>query len=185
MQPKNDKMIDLITALKSEMNSPPVTGSRHGGDVMFCFETKDGGRVYSTAVRELYYTLLTNQLPPAKISGVIRSVFKTFIPSVDVDKLKLPGKSCASYMRREELTTVNLAHNAAKLLDEATSDAFNLNCDGTTLSQKKLQGTAINGMVISVNEIADGSAGSMIADLSLELQKLREVARALCLPKCR
>ncbi len=164
------------------MNSPPVAGSRHGGDVMFCFETKDGGRVYSTAVRELYYKLLTNQLPPAKISGVIRSVVKTFIPSVDVDKLKLPEESCASYMRREELTTVNLAHNAAKLLDEATSDALNLNCDGTTLSQKKLQGTAINGMVISVNEIADGSADSMIADLSLELQKLRDVARALCLP---
>ena len=91
-----------------------------------------------------------------------RSVLKSFLPSLDVDKLKLHGESCASYIRREELTTVNLAHNAAQLLQ---SDSFNLNCDGTTLSQKKCQGAAINGTVLSVNEIPDGSADSMIADI--------------------
>ena len=46
------------------------------------------------------------------------------------------------------------------------SDSLNLNFDGTTLSQKKLQGAAINGTVLSVNEIPDGSAESMIADIS-------------------
>lgn len=55
-------------------------------------------------------------------------------------------------MRREELTTVNLAHNVASLLK---SDSLNLNCDGTTLSQKKLQGAAINGTVLSVNDLHD------------------------------
>ena len=72
-------------------------------------------------------------------------------------------------MRREELTTVNLAHNAARLLE---SKSLNLNCDGTTLYQKKLQGAAINGTVLSVNEIPDGSADSMIADMSHEFRNL-------------
>ncbi len=37
-------------------------------------------------------------------------------------------------------------------------------------------------IVISVNEVPDGSADSMIADLSQKFQKLREVAHALRLP---
>ena len=78
-----------------------------------------------------------------------------------------------------ELTTVNLAHNATKL---AKSDCLHLNCDGTTLYKKKLQGAAINRTVLSVNEVPDGSSDSMIADISRELQKLRDVAYALQLP---
>ena len=50
------------------------------------------------------------------------------------------------------------------------------------MSQKKLQGAAISGMILSVNEIPDGSADSMIADISQELQKLREIAHTLQLP---
>ena len=182
MQTKNDQLTDHIESLKSKMDSLPITSSAVSdcsSDTMFCFETLDGGRIYTTAVRELYYKLLADQLPPAKISSTVKCILKTFLPSLDVDKLKLPGESCASYMRREELTSVNLAHNAATLLQ---SDSLNLNCDGTTLSQKKLQGAAINGMVLSVNEIPDGSADSMIADISRELQKLRDIAHALKLP---
>lgn len=82
-------------------------------------------------------------------------------------------------MRREELTTVNLAQSASQL---TTSDCYHLNCDGTTLQQKKLQGLAINETVISVNELPDGSSESMIADINCELQKLRDVANALRLP---
>ena len=96
--------------------------------------------------------------------------------------MKLPGESCASYMRRQELTTVNLAHKATCLLDKAQYGLLNLNCDGTTLAQKKLQGAAISGMTLSVNEIPDGSADSMIDDISKELLKLREIAHALQLP---
>ena len=81
--------------------------------------------------------------------------------------------------KKEELTTVNLAHNATRLLE---SNSLNLNCDSTTLYQKKLQGAAINGTVVSVNELPDGSADSMIADISHELQKLRDIARQLHLP---
>ena len=137
MQAKNDDLADQIESLKGELCSFSVAGSAvvsegPPGDIKFCFETIEG-RVYTTAVRELYYKLLSDQLPPAKISTTKKSVLKSFLPSLDVDKLKLPGESCASYMRREELTTVNLAHNAASLLE---SDSLNLNCDGTTLSQK-------------------------------------------------
>ena len=179
MLAKVDDLNVLIDSLKSEMISPPVAGSAGASDSLFCFETKEGGRVYSTAIRELYYKLLADGLSPARIASTIRSVLKTFYPFLDVDKLKLPGESCASYMRREELTTVNLAHNSTKL---AESDCLHLNCDGTTLYQKKLQGAAINRIVLSVNEVADGSSDSMIADISRELQKLRDVAHALRLP---
>ncbi len=147
----------------------------------FCFRTKDGSKVYTTAIRELYYTLLADQLPPAKIASMIKT---TFVPSINVDKLHLPGESCASYvsasyMRREELTTINLA---SCLAEQAQSGCVNLNSDETTKSQRKIQGTAINDIVISVNEVPDGSADSMIADLSQKFQKLREVAHALRLP---
>lgn len=40
----------------------------------------------------------------------------------------------------------------------------------------------MNNMVISVNEVPDGSADSMIDDLSQELQRLRETAHALKMP---
>ena len=188
MQAKNDHLTDLVKSLESEISTlsaadlSVLSDVDCKGDTKFCFQTKDGGRVYTTAVRELYYELLADQLPPSKIASTIKSVLKSFLPSLDVDNLKLPGESCASYMRRQELTTVNLAHNAASLLDQAQSGCLNLNCDGTTLSQKKLQGAAISGTVISVNEIPDGCADSMIADISGELQKLREIAHTLHLP---
>lgn len=56
-----------------------------------------------------------------------------------------------------------------------------MNSDGTTKSQK-LQAAAINGMVISLNEVPDGCASSMIANISHELHRLREIAHALRLP---
>ena len=135
--------------------------------------------MYSTAIRELYYTLLTLQLPPANIALIIKTILKTFLPSLRIDDLKLPGESCASYMRREELTTLNLAHKTSCLAKQAQTGGVNLNSDGTTKSQRKLQGTAISDMVMSVNEVPNGSADTLIADLSQELEKLRETAHAL------
>lgn len=88
-------------------------------------------------------------------------------------------------MRREELTTVNLAHKATCLLDKAQSGSLDLNCDCTTLNQKKLQGAVVGGMVLSVNEIPDGSADRMIGDISQELLKLRGIAHKLQLPNAK
>ncbi len=144
---------------------------KYDGSASFCFQ---GGRVYTNAIRELYYTLLANQLPPAKIATTIKTILKCFLPSLNVERLELPKESCASYMRREELTTLNLAHNAT---DQAKSGFLNLNSDGTTKFQKKLL-----QLMVSVNEVPDGSADSMIAYFSHELQRLREVAHALRLP---
>ena len=44
------------------------------------------------------------------------------------------------------------------------------------------KGQPISGMILSVNEIPDGSADSTIADISQELQKLREISHTLQLP---
>ena len=175
MQKKIDSSTELIESLRSKVNLLPVACS-DGAESYF--ETKEG-QVYTTAVRELYHKLLADQLPPARIASTVRTVLKSFLPSLDVDALKLPGETCASYIRREELTTINLAHNAVRLLE---TNSLNLNCDGTTLCQKKLQGAAINGTVLSVNEIPDGTADAMIADISHELQKLRDIAHQLHLP---
>lgn len=72
------------------------------------------------------------------------------------------------------------AHNCK--LGSQCNRCLHLNCDGTTLHQKKLQGVAINGTVLSVNEVADGSSDATIADVSHEFQKLSDVAHALQLP---
>ena len=180
---KNEVLSEQVKCLQEEISSSTIIpGATSVDNSKFYFKTKGDDRVYTTAVRELYYTLLAQQMPPAKIAGTIKSVLKSFLPTIDVDAVQLPGESCASYMRRQELTTVNLAHKATCLIDKAQSGFLNLNCDGTTLSQKKIQGAAISGMVLSVNEVPDGSADSMISDISKELQKLREIAHLLHLP---
>ena len=68
--------------------------------VKFCFETKEGNKKYSPAIRELYYSLLTDQLSPAKISSVIKTVLKCFLLSLNVKDLQLPSETCASCTRR-------------------------------------------------------------------------------------
>ena len=74
-------------------------------------ETKEGKR-YSPIIRTLYYSLLASQVPPGKISKIIRDVLVAFFPDVDASKVKLPAGTCANYMRREELKTICLAQQA-------------------------------------------------------------------------
>ena len=69
-------------------------------------------------------------------------------------------------MRRHELS---LAHKATSVLKQAESGFLHFNTDGTTKWQKKIEGAAVNGMVLSVNEVPDGSADCMIDDISREL----------------
>lgn len=145
--------------------------------VEFCFQTVDGGRQYYPAVQSLYYTLLADQIPPAKVSRIIKAVLKCFIPSINVDDLRLPSEGCAGYMRRQELSTVSMAHKATLVAKQATQiGMIHLNSDGTTKSQKKINGLALNGLTISVNEVADGSADRIVEDISIELKKLRDMA---------
>ena len=153
--------------------------------MMFTFQTTTGAMKYSPAVRKLYYTLLANQIPPAKIANIIKAVLKCFLPNLDTAKLILPKEKCAGYMRREELKTISMAHKACIMDSQVEDGMFHMNTDGTTKFQKKLGATAINGAVLAVNEIPDGTAESIIRDISKELQKLRETAEALNLPHAR
>lgn len=144
------------------------------------FHTIDNGQyTHTPALRALYYQLLADQVPLGKIKTTIKAVIKCFFPLADVENLQLPSESCAKYMRQHELKTVSMVHKA-KVLSEANS--FHLNSDGTTKFQRKIGGTVFNGLVISVNELPDGSAESMIADMSREIEKLRDIARVLKIP---
>ena len=68
------------------------------------------------------------------------------------------------------------AHKAYRL---AESESLILNFDDTTKFQKKLGGVAINQMVLCLNEVSDGSAKSMIEQISLELENFHYIAHAL------
>lgn len=84
-------------------------------------------------------------------------------------------------MRREELKTICNFHKATMLYsDSAKTRGVSLNTDGTTKQQKKL-GVA-NDMVLSVNELPDGTAISAVEDISKEFAKLRKAAQILGLP---
>lgn len=140
------------------------------------------GKSYAPEVRKLYYSLLADEVPASKIASIIRTVLKTFKPDVDMEELRLPQQSCASYMRRDELATVNNAHKATMLCEVSS---LHLNTDGTTKNQKKLNGIVINDVVVSVNEVSDGTAASAIEDISRELATLRETAQALGIPNAK
>ena len=161
---ENHALMEMVNSLQKEVKA------LSSSDVSL--QTKGGGKMYSPAIRKLYYTLLAEQIPPAKIAATIRSTLKCFMPSLDIQSIQLPSEGCASYMRRQELATVTMANKASCVAKQAQFGKLHLNSDGTTKSQKKLEGVAINGIVISVNEVPDGTADSMIESLSEELKKL-------------
>ena len=74
-----------------------------------------------------------------------------------------------------------MAHKATVISEDyaVKKSGLHLNTDGTTKHQKKLGGVVVNGMVLSVNELADGKATSAIDDISKEFEKSRTTARAL------
>ena len=74
--------------------------------------SKIDGRAYPRDIRKLYYSLLADQIPASKVAEVIKSVLKTSHPSIDIEQIQLQQKSCASYMRKEELKTVSNAHKS-------------------------------------------------------------------------
>lgn len=183
MEEDNIELSSAISDLRVELESLPdesMCESNTNGD--FSLQTKNGRR-YSPAIRKLYYALLSQQIPSARIADVVRTVIKCFYPADDVSKLQLPQRSCADYMRKCELTMVSNAHKASALSKSAAEGkGFRLNTDGTTKQQKKIGAVGINDVVISVNELPDGTAVSAIEDVSKELEKLREIARALRFP---
>ena len=145
------------------------------------FNTKLG-KQYSPNIRKLYYHLLSAQISPSKIASIIRSTLSALFPDVDVSSIPLPAERCAGYMRREELWTISAAHQATFLLDQIGGKFLDLKTDGTTKNQRKLNGTALNGLVLSVAEIPDGKAETILTDVEKQLRKIREIAQKLHLP---
>ena len=75
-------------------------------------------RNYNANIRELYYSLLAMRIPPDQIKTVVTNAISCLNPSVDVNALHLPRKSCAAYMRRQEMPTIGRAQKASELLKE-------------------------------------------------------------------
>ena len=171
LQEENSKLVDKLKENGSVAEPDGAEGENHVVSV----RTKEG-KVFNTGVRQLHYSLLADGMAPAKIPGTIKSVLHCFVPDLDVDSIKLPHSRCAGYMRKEELKTISMAHKASTIVQ---SETLHLNSDGTTKFQKKIGGVAINGMVFSLNEVPDGTADSTIEDIARELDKLRDIARAL------
>ena len=170
-----------MAALEQELSSVTDKGDECSPDEHFAILTRCGR--YSPGIRKLYYTLLANEVPTSKITHVIKAIVGNINPSIDVEQLKLPSKACASYMRKDELKIVSAAHKATVLCQRAADEVgFKLNTDGTTKDLKKIGGVGINDMVISVNELPDGTAETAVADVSRELEKLRQIAHDLRIP---
>jgi len=179
LQLQNQTLTETVYDLQAELENSacPVDSisSSIGEDnsVKFCLNTMDGGKQYSSSVRALYYSLLAGQVSPAKIRGIIEAVIKCFVPTANLDQLRLPSEGCAGYMRRQELNTISMAHKATAITEQITATGqLHLNSDGTTKSQKKIQGVAISGLTVSVNEVSDGSADRIIEDISKQLEQL-------------
>jgi len=160
---------DIMPSLPPQINSFNATD--------FTIQTKIGQR-YSPSIQKLYYTLLTDEVPASSISNIVKSVVKYFNPSVDVENLVLPQRSCASYMCRDELRIISNAHKAT-VLTKCGTKGFAMNTDGTTGGRHNLGGLTLNNMTISVNELSCGSADQVIADISKEFTTLRNVGHAL------
>ena len=122
-------------------------------------------RKYTSSVRELYYSLLSLKLPPAKIKSVVYNVISSLMPHIDADNLRLPGKS---YMRAYEMPTLSNFQKSRELLK---ADSWHLNSDGTTLRQQKI-GFLINGLVFGVHDVSDGSSKTALECLKNELKKI-------------
>ena len=128
---------------------------------------------FTTNVRALYYSLLSMRVPPRQIKSVVKNVIGNLVPSVNVDEFRLPGKSCAAYMRSHEMPTISDVHKATKLMH---AQQWHLNSDGTTLQQQKKVEFLINGLVCGVQNVHDGSAQVALDALKSELAKISETA---------
>uniref|UniRef100_A0A1X7TU21 Uncharacterized protein n=1 Tax=Amphimedon queenslandica TaxID=400682 RepID=A0A1X7TU21_AMPQE len=74
-------------------------------------------------------------------------------------------------MGTNELSTLSLAHKDSTTICNQIEDGslLHFNTDGTTLGQKKLGGIALNKVVISVSQQSNGTADSIISDVSRQL----------------
>ena len=124
---------------------------------------------FTANVRELYYSLLSLHVPPAQIKPIVQNVICRLMPSLKLNNVWLPSKSCAAYMRSAEMPTISSLQKAAEL---AKSEQWCLNSDGTTLQLAKKVAFLINGIVLGVHDVSDGSSETALDALKAELQKI-------------
>ena len=127
-------------------------------------------RSFNCNVRELYYAM---SIPPARIKLIIENVFNCLLPGFE--NLKFPKKSCAAYMRSKEMPALSSMHKGSQL---SKSKEWHLNSDGTTLHQSKKVAFLINGIVLGVSDVCDGSSQAAMDALRSELQKTDFVKQA-------
>ena len=131
---------------------------------------------YDDSVRELYYTLLSMRVPLRQVESIVRVVISHLMPHVNIDDVRLPKKSCAAYMRSDEMAFISRAHKAKRLIE---SEKWHLKSDGTALHQKKKVTFLLNDVVLGVVDIPDGTSKAATQALKLELDKLRNVPETL------
>lgn len=124
---------DTFAAVEDELSilSGATSITIDTSKMLFCFTSKSGERIYSPAIRKLYYSLLSDQIPPSKICKIIKAVLKRFLPNLDTEHLQLPKEHCAGYMHREELATISMAYMALAISKQAKLEKLYLNTDGT------------------------------------------------------
>ena len=77
------------------------------------------------------------------------------------------------------MPTVSRAHKAAMI---AAASDLHLNTDGTTLQQQKKVSAVASGIVLGVQNVADGSAKTTLTSVEEELQRIATVAADLGIP---
>lgn len=92
-----------------------------------------------------------------------------------IDDLKLPQRSCASYMRKEELRTICDAQKAT-ISCELPTKQLHLNTNDNNKKPKKIGEAVANNLVLSINKLEDGTFVAAIKDISREFEKLRHAA---------
>lgn len=174
----NRELQCTIEAMERELLDSTQQSLACNGEKEFTVKTKEGTR-YLNSVRELYYNLLTKGIAPDLIDGVIRTVLSKLSPMLDISSLKLPKRSCANYMRMAEMPTISDVHKVTNLTNTKKG---HINSDGTTLNMKKLIGSSVNGTVLGVQEVSDGTSETMINELDRQLAHLRDTANELHIP---
>lgn len=99
LQLENLDLLDESSDAESDDDDFSITNSDEYEAAESSLQSIIGHRRFSPEIRKLYYSLLADQVPVSKIANIIRSVLKCFNPSINIDQLRLPQKSCASYMR--------------------------------------------------------------------------------------
>ena len=66
---------------------------------------------------------MADEVPVSKITD-IRLVLKRFNPSMNVEELRLPKKTCTSYRRKEELKVITDAHKAHIIMMQTKEKGF-------------------------------------------------------------